>query len=189
MTARGRHKKKKHRIREYQDLQLNIMPFVDVFSMLNTFLLFTAVFVSIGIHEVQIPFFTNAPPPKDDTGRVFTVFADVQPTKLAVETSWSREPANPQKWEYEFNDQGLEEMHKRLLQVRQEHVDTDKITVTIDRDVTYADMTKVLDVIKLRREGEPAFAQKNDKGETIGNDTLFLYPKVVIGNIVFKEDG
>lgn len=188
MNHRRRRKKHK-RGAEYADLQLNIMPFIDVFSMLNTFLLFTAVFVSIGIHEVQIPFFTNAPPPKDDTGRVFSVNVGLLTDKLEVETSWSREPANLEKWTFDFNDKGLDEMHKRLLQVRQEHKDTDKVTVMVDREVLYSDMTKALDAIKLRREGEPAFDEKNDKGEVIGQNTLFLYPKVVIGNIVMKEDG
>jgi biopolymer transport protein ExbD len=45
----------------YRDIELNIMPFIDVFSLLNTFLLLSAVFFSLGMLEVQLPFFSNAP--------------------------------------------------------------------------------------------------------------------------------
>lgn len=49
-------KKKKRKQLESQSAQLNIMPFIDIFSMLNTFLLISASFVSIGILKVQVPF-------------------------------------------------------------------------------------------------------------------------------------
>ena len=41
-------------------VELNVMPFIDIFSLLCTFLLMSAVFLSIGILEVQVPFLTNA---------------------------------------------------------------------------------------------------------------------------------
>ena len=39
---------------------------IDIFSLLCTFLLFSAVYVSIGIQTVQVPFFTNAASDKKD---------------------------------------------------------------------------------------------------------------------------
>ena len=58
--------------------ELNIVPFIDVFSMLNTFLLMTAVFTAIGIIEVQIPFLTSAPPPKEELTRSLDVKVDME---------------------------------------------------------------------------------------------------------------
>ena len=71
-------RKKKKRSIPYKDVELNIMPFIDIFSMLNTFLLFSAVFLSVGVLEVQIPFLSNQPPPDDPKdSRLFQVNVDV----------------------------------------------------------------------------------------------------------------
>ena len=49
-------RRKKRKKAAYNEIVLNIMPFIDVFSMLNTFLLYSAVFLAVGIIEVQIPY-------------------------------------------------------------------------------------------------------------------------------------
>ena len=78
-------KKKKKRRKKivYRDIQLNIMPFIDVFSLLNTFLLMSAVFLSVGIIEVQIPFLTSAPPEKQDE-KFCDVKVDMEKEKIEV---------------------------------------------------------------------------------------------------------
>ena len=60
------------------------MPFVDIFSLLTTFLLFSAVFVKIGILEVQVPFLSNAaPPPDEKPSRSISVNVDMENDKSA----------------------------------------------------------------------------------------------------------
>ena len=48
--------------------ELNIMPFIDIFSMLNTFLLLS-VALWVRIIEVQIPFLSNSPDVKEKPNR------------------------------------------------------------------------------------------------------------------------
>ena len=79
--AGGKKKKKKL---GYRDISLNIMPFIDVFSLLNTFLLMSAVFLSVGIIEVQIPFLTSAPPDKKQDDKSCSVKIDMSKETFEV---------------------------------------------------------------------------------------------------------
>ncbi len=75
-------KKKRRSTIKYRDIQLNIMPFIDVFSLLNTFLLMSAVFLAVGIIEVQIPFLTTAPPDKKTDEKFCDVKVDMEKDKI-----------------------------------------------------------------------------------------------------------
>jgi len=87
-------RKKKVRKVKYRDIELNIMPFIDVFSLLNTFLLMSAVFLSIGILEVQIPFLTSAPPEKKEDSRSLEIKVDMEKTKIEVTAAYNKPPIN-----------------------------------------------------------------------------------------------
>lgn len=178
-------KRKKRRKRiEYKEVELNIMPFIDVFSMLNTFLLFSAVFIMIGITEVQIPFLTNAPPPKEKSARSLNINIDVTKEKIEVVRVYSMPPADEMKWEFVFNKDGIEQMHRRLVSLRKEEPDVDKVTLFSDDDVIYKDLSNVLDAIKLREEGDPVFATKSADKKEQEAATIFLYPKIVMGSVM-----
>lgn len=176
-------RKSKRRKLEYRDIELNIMPFIDVFSLLNTFLLFSAVFLSIGIIEVQIPFLTNAPPPKQEKTRVFSVNVDVEPEKIELTTSWSAAPVNEQKQTFALNETGVAELHTKLIALRGQNQETDLITLFSEDDVTYEKLTMVLDSIKFLKEGDPVF-REIDSNTKESRPSPFLYPKVVMGSVI-----
>lgn len=180
-----RRKKRRHKeIAEYKDVELNVMPFIDVFSMLNTFLLFSAVFIAIGIHEVQVPFLSNAAPPKTDSGRVFLINVSLEKDKIEVATVYSMEPADEKKWTYDMTKAGMSDMHKRLVDIRREHKDVDKLTLFSEDDVTYDNLSLVIDGIKLRRDGDPVFTENNEDPTKAAQTTMFLFPKVVMGSVI-----
>jgi biopolymer transport protein ExbD len=190
--------RRKHRRREAADganatVDLNLMPFIDIFSLLTTFLLFSAVFVHIGILEVQIPFLTNAPPPESKSTRTISVKADISDQKLEITSEWSEPPIDQQKYEFDHTDSGIASMHQKLLEVRQSSPDNDKITLFVDDEITYERMTKVLDAIKMLNPGEPRFKpiadakdpDDPDSGKKLGpEEQADLYPKVVMGSVM-----
>ncbi len=182
-------KRKRHTL-EYKDVELNIMPFIDIFSMLNTFLLFTAVFLSVGVLEVQIPFLSSSPPPDDPKdSRVFQVNIDVTKEQVEVQTSYTRPPEQSQKFPFPNNKEGLKLMHQKLAEVRKANADTDKATVYSDDDVNWESLSAVLDGIMLRVEGDPVFppakdAKNKEKAEI--DAKTFLYPKIVMGSVMLK---
>jgi biopolymer transport protein ExbD len=182
-------RKKKHKV-EYKDIELNIMPFIDVFSMLNTFLLFTAVFLSVGILEVQIPFLSNTPPPDDPKdSRVFQVNVDVTKDQVEVQTSYTRPPEQSQKFPFPNNADGIKKMHAKLAEIRKQNTDTDKATVYSDDEVSWEALSAVLDGIMLRVEGDPVLppvkdAKNKERAEL--DAKIFLYPKIVMGSVMLK---
>ena len=167
------------------------MPFIDVFSLLNTFLLMSAAFLTFGILEVQVPFF--APPPKTPPPppeRTFEVNVDMEPQKIEVVSKYSMRPINEKTETFDNDEVGIAKMHKYLYRLRRDEPKTDKITLLTDENVNYKNITEVLDAIKLLREDEQFIpnpdnqAEGGTRGEMKPEDKLMLYPKVVMGSVI-----
>lgn len=190
-------RKRKRRTVVYSDVELNIMPFIDIFSMLNTFLLFTAVFLSVGIMEVQIPFLSSAPPPEEKDQREFKVAVDVTKEQVEVQTSFSSPPEQMQKYPFPNNAEGIKKMHEKLVQIRRDQPDTDKMTVYSDDEVLWDALSKVIDGIMLRLESDPIFPIAKDalKGKEKDPSArekaelsakVYVYSKVVMGSVMLR---
>ena len=149
--------KKRKKFTKIKDIELNVMPFIDVFSLLVTFLLMSAVFLSVGILEVQIPFLTSAPPEKTPDERVLDVKVDMEKDKIEVTAEWSKPPVNAQKKEFKVTKEDIAAMHKFLVDIRRSSPELDKLSFFTEDDVIYKDMAHVLDAIKIRQAGDPAF--------------------------------
>ncbi len=172
---------------EYQDIELNIMPFIDVFSILNIFLLVSASFLSIGVIKVQVPFFTNAPVPPEKAKRSLSINVDIEKTKIELKTSYSQPPINEKIKKFDNNEAGLKDLHTELVSIRNQNPDTDLVTVFSEDDVTYEEITKLLDAIKIRLPSDPAFANKADEDDSEVEKMKLegmLYPKVVMGSVI-----
>lgn len=180
-------KKKKHNSSGgASTVDLNVMPFVDIFSLLTTFLLFSAVFVQIGILEVQVPFLSNAaPPPDEKPTRSISVQVDVQNDKLSIESKWSAPPEDKQTFDFEHNDAGITELHAKLLDIRISSPENDKLTMFVDDDVSYNKVAQILDAIKLLKEGDrPIPSVAGESLEAAAESTSFLYRKVIMGSVM-----
>ena len=161
------------------DIDLNIIPFIDVFSMLNTFLLFSAVFVATGIIEVQVPFLSNAPQPKEEGQRTLEIKIDAAKDKVQVITEFSKEPRNEQKFDFPNSKEGLDRMHDRLANLAQ-----DKLTFFSEDDVIWENVSAILDSAKFRKPADPKFPLKNEKTGETTPDEQFLFPKIVMGSVI-----
>lgn len=177
-------KRKKRKTVKYRDIELNIMPFIDVFSLLNTFLLMSAVFLSIGVLEVQIPFLSSAPPDTKDTERTLDVKVDVEQDKIEVTTSWSKPPENEEKKEFSLNKTGLAEMHKLLIEIRRSNTSVDKVSLYTEDEVIWKDVAAVIDAIKSRLPGDPVIVPKDGTDTEKAIAAEFLFPKVVMSSVM-----
>ncbi len=166
------------------DIDLNIIPFIDVFSMLNTFLLFSAVFVATGIIEVQVPFLSNAPQPKEEGQRTLEIKIDAAKDKVQVITEFSKEPRNEQKFDFPNSKEGLDRMHDRLVAIRQANLAQDKLTFFSEDDVIWENVSAILDSAKFRKPADPKFPLKNEKTGETTPDEQFLFPKIVMGSVI-----
>lgn len=176
-------KKKRKKRKDPGAAELNIMPFIDIFSMLNTFLLVSAAFINIGILEVQIPFFSNAPVDKSKPTRSLDLKVDIEKTKVTLTSAFTLPPEDKQTFTYTPDQKGLDDLHAKLLELRQKNPETDKITVFSEDDVKYSGLVDVVDTVKTLRETDPKFPVTDEK-TGVKKESQFLYEKVVIGSVV-----
>ena len=186
MSSRKKRKKKKHGGGGSADVDLNIMPFIDVFSILNTFLLMSSVSLAIGLIEVQIPFLSNPPDDPKEPPRSLDVKVDMEKEKLSVISSWSKPPTNEQTKEFKVSDQGIAAMHDYLVQLRLEDPSADKVQFFTEDDVIWDDMAKVLDGIKLRKSGDPTFPVDAKNEEDKARMEAYLFPKIVLASVILR---
>jgi len=183
-VSKKKMKLKKRRTIKYREIELNIMPFIDVFSLLNTFLLMSAVFIAIGVLEVQIPFLSSAPPETKETDRTLDITVDVEKDKIEVTTVWSRAPENEEKKEWPLSKNGAAELHKFLVNVRKTYPEYDKVSLFTADDVTWKDVAMVIDAIKTRLPGDPIIVPPNSTDVEKAMATDFIYPKVVMSSVM-----
>jgi len=184
VNKKKKKKLKKRKSIKYREIELNIMPFIDVFSLLNTFLLMSAVFIAIGVLEVQIPFLSSAPPETKDTERALDITVDVEKERIEVTTVWSLPPLNEEKKEFPLSKSGAAELHKHLVNVKKTYPEYDKVSLFTADDVIWKDVAMVIDAIKTRLPGDPIIVPKNgtDVDKAIAAD--FIYPKVIMSSVM-----
>lgn len=182
----AKHKKKHKMSLAQSSCELNVMPFIDIFSLLCTFLLFSAVFISIGVIEVQVPFLTNAAPSKSNDDQKKQKFLDltlsVSTSKIELTTKWDAEEDKKDSYTFSNNAAGLKELHAKLLESKKTDPKTDKITIFIDDDVSYDNTIQILDHIKIKDLSSKKSPAKDSK-ENINNDEG-LYPKIIFGSVI-----
>lgn len=179
-------KKKKRQGTGYSDIQLNLMPFIDAFSILVTFLLMSAVFVTLGIVEVQIPFLSSTPPPDKPT-RSLSIKVDLEKDKIEVISEYSMAPKNREAKDFQVNEAGISAMHRHLVSVRSREPEADMVSLYTEDEVTYEDIAKVLDAIKFRQPNDPIFPIKGIDGTSVQQKETaasFLFPKVVMSSVM-----
>ena len=174
-------RKKKRRKIQYRDVELNIMPFIDVFSLLNTFLLMSAVFLALGVIEVQIPFLSTDQTNKDDD-KSCSVKVDQEKAKIEATADNCR--GVDIKKEFKTDKPGLAELHRYMVDIRRNNPTTDKLQYFSEDDVLWKDMAKTLDAIKLRVPGDPPIAPKSDSATDKALAAEFIFPKVVIASVM-----
>jgi biopolymer transport protein ExbD len=168
--------------------ELNVMPFIDIFSMLNTFLLVSASFIGLGIIEVQIPFLSNSPDVKELPARSFQIRVDVEEGKAILTTQWTADPVEKSVENYQLDEADLERMHQDLIALRNRIPDTDKVTVYADDNVKYDRLVLVLDAIKTMKKEDPPLKVVTAGDEPVqqrkSGKQQFLYKKVVMGSVL-----
>jgi len=174
---------KKRKSIPYKDVEINITPMIDVFSLLTTFLLMSAASISIGITDVQIPFFTNAPEKSSKSVRSLDIRVEVEQSKLIIRTAWTQAPLDKQVFEFPHNSQGLHKFHKKMVEIKRMDGHVDKVLMFTKENVNVSKLIKVLDEIKLVKKSDRSTLQGYIKKSVVGSDA-FLFQKVVLGDVI-----
>lgn len=164
--------------------ELNIMPFIDIFSMLNTFLLVSAAFIGLGILEVQIPFLSNSSDVKEPPARSFSIRVDVADAEIKVTSEWSAAPIDKDVKTFKVDDAEITKFHQEMIALRVKAPENDKVTLFAEDSAKYEIVIKALDAIKTMKENEPKPALPNAEELRKAGKDVFLFEKVVIGSVI-----
>jgi biopolymer transport protein ExbD len=126
-------------------IDLNVVPFIDVFSLLCTFLLFSASFLALGVQEVQVPFLTSAPSTKQPQEEDWTL--ELKAQKMIF---WG-----PKTLSFDWTDQSA--FHRELEALRRKHPKHDQMNLVVDDDVSYEQFTHILGLLRLNPGTGPLF--------------------------------
>ncbi len=164
--------------------ELNIMPFLDIFSILNTFLLVSASFIGLGIIEVQVPFLSNSTEVKEPPSRSFNIRVDVEDTQIKVTSEWTEAPIEKEEKTFKVDKEDIARFHQEMIALRVKAPENDKVTIYADDTVKYEIFIQALDAVKSMKENEPRPALPNaEELRKTGRD-VFLFEKVVVGSVI-----
>lgn len=172
-------------------LEINVTPMIDMFSVILSFLLMTAVFSATGIHVIQIPFLSSAPPPdvddKDDKP-VTTMTLLLDPESVKVEKGKSDASKIEEEKTFAVDETGLLDLQNYLYALRVEEPEFDKVTLMTDEATEYDVMIKVLDALRFLPEDREPIAMPAAEGPEAEAMALLhgqnLIPKIILGNVI-----
>lgn len=168
-------------------VNINITPMVDMFSVLNSFLLMAAVFSASGLVRVEIPFLSSKPPESQQEldkkkEKVVNVIVDLTYAIVDVSTTATTEGATKNK--YDLTPQGLDQLQGQIYNLRAQDPKFDKVTVMTELDVPYETLIKVLDALRVLNPGRQPIPLPADYKVPVGVDRTSLIPKIVLGNVI-----
>ena len=186
MSSRRR-RKKKNTGGGSDAFEINVTPMIDMFSVLNTFLLMTAVFSATGQVQVQIPFFSSAPPPTEkqiEKTKSRTIDIKFTNDEITLTVGWSDSSLKSEEFTLKTDPTGLDELQERIYKARMEDPKLDKATLHVLDDTTYQTTYAVLDSIKVLKKSRQPLVWPEDYKLPPGEMKETLIPKIVFGDVV-----
>ena len=120
--------------------ELLLVPMIDIFTVLVTFLLMTAVFSRITIVELDLPSAASGAP----SAPTFRLEVIVRKDGLEL-TNGSASIAAIPKVHGEYDLKTLSEL---ALSLKRDHPDADDASVLLEPDIAYDDLIQVMDAIR-----------------------------------------
>ena len=145
---------------------LNLIPMMDILTVLVIFLLITAVFTHITIMDLNIP--TRAGGSAVNVPN-FSIEVIVRKAGLEIANGSSVEAAIPKK----DNQYDLEMLSKMLTRLKARYPEKEDATVLVEPDIQYDYLVQIMDAIRgadVREEGSGEMRK------------IVLFPKVSIGD-------
>ncbi len=178
-------RKKGHKAGEA--FEINVTPMVDMFSVLISFLLVTAVFSATGQARVDVPFLSSkAPeePKKEDKDPPKSLTLVVEENLVELQISDGKPGVEPEKFEYQLVEAGLDELQGRIYDVRKEDLRVDLVTVMSDDEVEYEKLVLIIDALRVLRPHRDPIELPDDYKFPRGVSEEALIPKIVMGSVI-----
>lgn len=168
--SQRRHKKVSNR--------LNLIPILDAVFIFIFFLLMSANFIKIFEVPSDVPIVSSQPPPKNQKPLALTM--TIEPNSLVLASGVpSRTIKTIRKTadgEYDF-----EMLHNYLIEVKRKHLKENSIVFEPVANITYQELIKLMDTVRMFRATDPAYYKKEASG--LETKIKNLFDNIIIGNI------
>lgn len=153
------------RLRRGRGEEMNLVPMIDIFTVLVTFLLMTAVFYRTVVLELNLPLAQNDSPPPPPTLQLEIV---VRKAKLEV-----ADRGSGLLTEFPNGAAGYEltKLADFLKRVKDKYPDKIDATILLEPDIAYDTMVQVMDTVRV--------VEQEQDGRTVQAE---LFPEISIGD-------
>ena len=168
------------RKRAKTDERLNLVPIMDSVFIFIFFLLMSASFLKIYEISSDVPIVSDAEPPKpekDPLALTLTVNKDEMVLSRGIPSrpvrTFKRDSAG------EFN---LDELHTALVDFKKRHVEENTLIFEPVGDVTYEEIIKIMDAVRVLQKTDEAIFKKNSEG--LDEKVKELFSKIIFSNLM-----
>lgn len=174
------YKRPTSRRKKNRDQKLNLIPILDAVFIFIFFLLMSAQFIKIFEIGSDIPMVSSEPPPKDQK-KPLALTLTIRKNQLTLSSGI---PSQVIKTfgKIDENEYDLLSLHDYLVQLKMQHTHEDSIIFEPVIDLTYEEIVKLMDSVRLLKKTDDAIYKKDKDGVDVEIKTLFH--KIVFGNIL-----
>lgn len=168
------------RKRKKPEEKLNLVPIMDSVFIFIFFLLMSASFLKIYEIGSPIPLISDQEQPKDEKEPLaLTMVIDTNEITLS-----SGVPSKPvQKFTRQADGQfNFEEIHTVLINLKKQHVDENSIIFEPVGDLTYEEIVKIMDAVRMLNKTDEAIFKTNKDG--VDEKIKELFDKIIFSNLM-----
>lgn len=168
------------RKRKKPEEKLNLVPIMDSIFIFIFFLLMSASFLKIYEIGSPIPIISDQEQPKDEK-EPFALTMVLDTNEITVS---SGVPSTPiQKFtRAEGGEFNYEEIHTYFVNLKKEHVDEDSLIFEPIGDLTYEELVRVMDAVRMLNRTDEAIFKTNKDG--IDEKVKNLFDKIIFSNLM-----
>ncbi len=167
------------RKRKKPEERLNLVPIMDSVFIFIFFLLMSSTFLRIYEIGSDVPIVSDAEPPKEQKDPL-ALTLKAEANEITLMRGLPSRPFKTFKRDAngEFN---YEEIHATLIDVKKNNLDENTIIFEPVGDITYEEIVKIMDAVRVLNKTDEAIFRKNKDG--IEEKVKELFSKIIFSNL------
>jgi biopolymer transport protein ExbD len=168
------------RKRKKPEEKLNLVPIMDSIFIFIFFLLMSASFLKIYEIGSPIPIVSDQEPPKNEKDPLALTMV-IETNEITVSTGVPSRVI--QKFQREAGGEfSYDAIHAFLIEIKKKHVEEDSIIFEPNGDLTYEEIVKIMDAVRVLGKTDEAIFKPNKEG--IDEKIKDLFSKIIFSNLM-----
>lgn len=169
------------RKRKKPEEKLNLVPIMDSIFIFIFFLLMSASFLKIYEIGSPIPIISDQEQPKKDDKEPLALTMVIEDNQIILSSGLPSKEF--QKFVRQPDGQfNYEEIHSALVNLKKQHTDEDSIIFEPVGDLTYEEIVKIMDAVRMLNKTDEAIFKTNKDG--IDEKIKELFNKIIFSNLM-----